>query len=646
MAHDVFISHSSVNKNAADAICHALEQNGVKCWIAPRDIPHGAKYGAEITKGLRECNVFLLVFSDEVNKSEAVQKEIERAVLGYKKPCLPFYIENVPMNDNIEFFISDAQRIDAFSDKHWMDTYPDSKVFDELVRSVKNLLGMSTETTPPIPDGPVRRDKKEVTGGTETPESKEFWTKRTKGILIGAVSLVVVAALVFGGIALWGNKSGNGEPGVTGSIENAGVSTSTPTASAATPGVSETATYTDEPSSEANSKDITVGNVIHFGKFDWIVLDVQNDNALIITKDTVEQRMFNETDSIDVRWENCTLRDYLNNEFLVNNFNTTERSTILETDLQNQDSDYLLYGVKPIGGNNTKDKLFLLSPDEFVKNFGKSNIDGSAMWEGEKSDWWLRFFWLYADKSTLQVCYVEKESSEIGCQGMQASSPGYAGVRPAMWIKLDGAKSTAQTTEPIDDYITIKGEQYSTSLSELFLANNNLTKEDIFPLQYMINLEVLELSNNKIDDITPLSNLTNLMSLSISNNQINNLAPLSNLPNLIYLDLSGNLIEDLTPLSELTGLTNLALNRNEIENLNPLSSLTSLDTLFLGDNNIRSLTALSKLVNLKYLYLFGNKIRDLTPLTELENLSELTLDNNPITDWSPVAHVKSVGGRP
>ncbi len=37
MAHEVFISHSSKDKLTADALCHALEQNGVSCWIAPRD---------------------------------------------------------------------------------------------------------------------------------------------------------------------------------------------------------------------------------------------------------------------------------------------------------------------------------------------------------------------------------------------------------------------------------------------------------------------------------------------------------------------------------------------------------------------------------------------------------------------------------
>ncbi|MDR0948902.1 MAG: toll/interleukin-1 receptor domain-containing protein, partial [Lachnospiraceae bacterium] len=46
MAYDVFISHSSVDKSIANAICHTLEANGMRCWIAPRDIPAGTNYGA------------------------------------------------------------------------------------------------------------------------------------------------------------------------------------------------------------------------------------------------------------------------------------------------------------------------------------------------------------------------------------------------------------------------------------------------------------------------------------------------------------------------------------------------------------------------------------------------------------------------
>ena len=34
----VFISYSSANKGIADATCHILEECGIPCWIAPRNI--------------------------------------------------------------------------------------------------------------------------------------------------------------------------------------------------------------------------------------------------------------------------------------------------------------------------------------------------------------------------------------------------------------------------------------------------------------------------------------------------------------------------------------------------------------------------------------------------------------------------------
>lgn len=41
MAHDVFISHSAKDKEAAHGLCAGLEARGLRCWIAPRDIVPG-----------------------------------------------------------------------------------------------------------------------------------------------------------------------------------------------------------------------------------------------------------------------------------------------------------------------------------------------------------------------------------------------------------------------------------------------------------------------------------------------------------------------------------------------------------------------------------------------------------------------------
>lgn len=48
MQYDVFISYSSLDKQIADAVYSNLENNKIRCWIAPRDILPGDTYGRAI----------------------------------------------------------------------------------------------------------------------------------------------------------------------------------------------------------------------------------------------------------------------------------------------------------------------------------------------------------------------------------------------------------------------------------------------------------------------------------------------------------------------------------------------------------------------------------------------------------------------
>ena len=136
MAHDIFISHSSSDKQKADDICRTLEQNGIKCWIAPRDIPAGASYGGEIIKGIKDCKAFLLIFSKEANSSPAVAKEVERAVLGYNKKVITYRLENAELGENLEFFLTDV---------HWLDALPDDGTYNNLITAVNNSPGMTAK---------------------------------------------------------------------------------------------------------------------------------------------------------------------------------------------------------------------------------------------------------------------------------------------------------------------------------------------------------------------------------------------------------------------------------------------------------------------------------------------------------------------
>jgi hypothetical protein len=112
MAHDVFLSHSHVDKVFADAICHKLEANGIRCWVAPRDIRPSEDWAEAIINAMDNARVLVLVFSSSSNSSPQVRREVERAV-NKGLHVLPLRIENVPLSKSLEYFISTQHWLDA-----------------------------------------------------------------------------------------------------------------------------------------------------------------------------------------------------------------------------------------------------------------------------------------------------------------------------------------------------------------------------------------------------------------------------------------------------------------------------------------------------------------------------------------------------
>ncbi len=146
MAHDVFISHSSKDKTVADSVCSTLESRGIRCWIAPRDILPSANWGESIIDGIAGSKVMVLVLSSHSNVSQQVTREIERAV-NKGVVVLPLRIEDIPLSKSLEYFLSTA---------HWLDAYsaPLRNYLDGLADSVEQLTSAdpaAEENTPVVP---------------------------------------------------------------------------------------------------------------------------------------------------------------------------------------------------------------------------------------------------------------------------------------------------------------------------------------------------------------------------------------------------------------------------------------------------------------------------------------------------------------
>lgn len=200
-----------------------------------------------------------------------------------------------------------------------------------------------------------------------------------------------------------------------------------------------------------------VGDQLVFGKYKWIVLDVHEDKALILTEDIIELRDYHNA-STDITWKECELRKFLNSEFY-SRFSEDDRAKIIRTHNANVGNSW--YQVD--GGKDTMDYIFILSIDDVVRTyFGDSRrlLDcpgkNQRYWFQRKdennhkrranyqhSSWW---WWIRTPGKHSRVAVYIHGDGNIGIQGNGVSKRNTnvihhltndtrGGVRPALWIK-------------------------------------------------------------------------------------------------------------------------------------------------------------------------------------------------------------------
>jgi len=64
-------------------------------------------------------------------------------------------------------------------------------------------------------------------------------------------------------------------------------------------------------------EDFKVESTMPFGDYHWRILDRQNNTALMITENIIEQRAYHDVYK-EITWADCSLRKYLNGEFYDN----------------------------------------------------------------------------------------------------------------------------------------------------------------------------------------------------------------------------------------------------------------------------------------------------------------------------------------
>ena len=138
MKYDVFISYSSHDQKIVEGLCAYLEQHKIRCFVAYRDIPRGVVWARAIVDALDESRMMVVVFSENFNNSEQVDREIEIASED-KKPILTFRISDDAFKGAKKYYLKNLNWIDAFPE-------PD-KVFKSVAENVASLLGVQLSHT-------------------------------------------------------------------------------------------------------------------------------------------------------------------------------------------------------------------------------------------------------------------------------------------------------------------------------------------------------------------------------------------------------------------------------------------------------------------------------------------------------------------
>ena len=180
---------------------------------------------------------------------------------------------------------------------------------------------------------------------------------------------------------------------------------------------------------------------------EWLVLKTSGSKALLISRDGLDCMQYHR-EHVDMTWENCDLRKWLNGEFLESAFTEEEQKKIAVTKLANDNN--AKWGT--LGGNSTEDRVYCLSLAEAKSLFydnearkcamtpyaAKKAATGRIRWNdfSELSDgrrcccWWLR-----SPGSGQNFASCVSTFAELDLRGCFVANDSCA-VRPVLWVNL------------------------------------------------------------------------------------------------------------------------------------------------------------------------------------------------------------------
>lgn len=135
MKHEVFISYSSKDIHFVKDVTSYLENQGIKCFVAFRDIPKGIEWARIIPEAIKESKMVVVVHSENYNRSEEVERELKIAS-DNKKRIITYRIDNSDFKNAKEYYLTAI---------NWIDSANESAMNDLLLTIMGNAVDIKPE---------------------------------------------------------------------------------------------------------------------------------------------------------------------------------------------------------------------------------------------------------------------------------------------------------------------------------------------------------------------------------------------------------------------------------------------------------------------------------------------------------------------
>lgn len=189
--YDVFVSYSTKDSTTAFSVVSAFEEQGISCWIAPRNIPNGTLWADAIDTAIEKSRIFLVIVSENSINSKQVPKEIALAITNCDH-IVPLRIDQVDLVGSFRYYLSDYQ---------WVDAQPGvSATISTLAQDVLRILGRQ-----PVAPVVAERVISEHVVAQEQKKQVEKSARKPLPFILGGIAAVI--AVIVGVICLTGKSS-------------------------------------------------------------------------------------------------------------------------------------------------------------------------------------------------------------------------------------------------------------------------------------------------------------------------------------------------------------------------------------------------------------------------------------------------------